>query len=78
MLNRINKSRSHAEKTKQKNSLLSLVLQNAITMPSYSFYKDYSIQSYQVSIENSSCCTKCVRLGRSWCDVQGLSAAEIR
>ncbi|KAF3764441.1 hypothetical protein M406DRAFT_259116 [Cryphonectria parasitica EP155] len=55
MLNRINKSRSRTEKTKQKNSLLSLILQNAITMPSCSFYKNCSIQSYQVSIENSSC-----------------------
>ncbi|KAF3766620.1 hypothetical protein M406DRAFT_256727 [Cryphonectria parasitica EP155] len=76
--NRINKSRSHAEKTRQKDSLLSLVLQNAIIMPSCSFYKSHSIQSCQVSIKDSSRCAECIRLGRSRCDIQGLSAAEIR
>ncbi|KAF3768377.1 hypothetical protein M406DRAFT_249898, partial [Cryphonectria parasitica EP155] len=61
-----------------KDSLLSLVLQNAITMPSCSFCKGCGIQFCQVSIENSSCCAECVRLDCSRCDVQGLSAAEIR
>ncbi|KAF3768251.1 hypothetical protein M406DRAFT_249081 [Cryphonectria parasitica EP155] len=77
MLNRITKSRSRAEKTKQKDSLLSLVLQNAITMPSCSFCEDRGIQSCQVSVEDSSRCAECVRLSCSRCDVQGLSAAEI-
>ncbi|KAF3768288.1 hypothetical protein M406DRAFT_249466, partial [Cryphonectria parasitica EP155] len=61
-----------------KDSLLSLVLKNAITMPSYSFCEGCSIQSYQISIEDFSRCAEYIRLDRFQCDIQGLSAAEIR
>ncbi|KAF3768295.1 hypothetical protein M406DRAFT_249962, partial [Cryphonectria parasitica EP155] len=76
--NRINKSRSYTKKTKQKDSLLSLVLQNAIIILSCSFCKGCGIQSCQVSVEDSSRCAECIRLSCSQCNIQGLSAAEIR
>ncbi|KAF3765918.1 hypothetical protein M406DRAFT_256142, partial [Cryphonectria parasitica EP155] len=60
-----------------KDSLLSLVFQNTIIMPSYSFCKDHSIQSCQVSVEDSSQCAKCIRLSCSQYNIQELSIAEI-
>lgn len=77
-IGKVRSSKPRSEKTKQKDSLLSIILQNAVTMPSCSFCEGRGIPSCQVSSVDSARCTECVRLGRSRCDVQGLSASELR
>ena len=47
-------------------------------MPSCSFCEGRGIASCQVSLQDSSRCAECVRLGRSRCDVQGVGPAELR
>ncbi|ORY68571.1 uncharacterized protein BCR38DRAFT_421239 [Pseudomassariella vexata] len=47
-------------------------------MPSYSHCEGRSLDFYSVSAADSSRCAKCVRLGRSRCDIQGISPAKLR
>ena len=75
---RVAKPVRRARKTEQKDSLLSVILQNAITMPSCSFCEGRGILSCQVSAQDSSRCAECVRLGRSRCDVQGVTPEGLR
>lgn len=67
-----------AKKTVEKNSLLSVILQNSIIMPTCSYCEGKGYDSCEVSPSDSSRCAECVRLGRSRCDVLGVGAAELR
>jgi hypothetical protein len=46
-------------------------------MPSCSECERRGVAIYQVSDRDSSRCAECVRIGRSRCDVQGISSAQL-
>ncbi|KAL0943092.1 uncharacterized protein CTRU02_200978, partial [Colletotrichum truncatum] len=69
---------SRAEKTKQRDSLLSLILGNRTVMPVCSSCEVKGFSSCEASLSDSSRCAECVRSGKSYCDLQGLSAQQLR
>ena len=78
MLGRIKKRRSRAKITERRDALLSSILQNAISMPSCSYYEGRGFAFYEVSLIDSSRYAEYVRLSRSRYDVQGVKLAELR
>ncbi|KAK8078923.1 hypothetical protein PG994_002730 [Apiospora phragmitis] len=78
MSGRIEKRKSRTPKTEKRDALLLSLLQNFVTMPSCSYCEDHGIASYKVLARDPSRCELCIRHNQSRCDVQGLSAVQIR
>ncbi|EHA46471.1 hypothetical protein MGG_18021 [Pyricularia oryzae 70-15] len=76
MSSRVNKSRGRSS-TARRNDLLSVLLSSAVEMPSCSACESQGIAKCAVSPRDSSRCVECVRLGRSRCDVMGVSREQL-
>ncbi|KAI6264024.1 hypothetical protein MCOR34_011921 [Pyricularia oryzae] len=76
MSSRVNKSRGRSS-TARRNDLLSVLLSSAVEMPSCSSCESQGIAKCAVSPRDSSRCVECVRLGRSRCDVMGVSWEQL-
>ncbi|KAH9436292.1 hypothetical protein MCOR02_005196 [Pyricularia oryzae] len=76
MSSRVNKSRGRSS-TARRDDLLSVLLSSAVEMPSCSACESQGIARCAVSPRDSSRCVECVRLGRSRCDVMGVSREQL-
>ncbi|KAH9428272.1 hypothetical protein MCOR02_011757 [Pyricularia oryzae] len=76
MSSRVNKSRGRSS-TARRDDLFSVLLSSAVEMPSCSACESQGIARCAVSPRDSSRCVECVRLGRSRCDVMGVSREQL-
>jgi hypothetical protein len=74
------RSKTRPSSTGRRDVLLGAILNNPllVEMPSCSFCEGRGISSCQISPLDSSRCVECVRLGRSQCDVLGVSPEQLR
>ena len=68
-------------KTERRNVLLEIILSHSVKMKDYTYYsnkKKRHFSKYQMSKEDSTRCTECVKDNKSLCDARPLSAAQLR
>lgn len=73
-----NKSPKLELSTDRRNALVSAILGNPSIMAVCSYCERRGKSSCQASLSDSSRCLDCVQHGQSRCDIQGLSAQQIR
>ncbi|TQV92552.1 hypothetical protein IF1G_00001 [Cordyceps javanica] len=71
-------SRKPSRKTDERNALLELMIGNLVDMPACSFCKDQGLQNCKASDVDSSRCFECIRLNRSYCDMNPLTPQQLR